>query len=183
MTIETIDPTVTNAAIDAETNRLINSTLQKHGLTLEQLNQQCPGAAEDARRTAREFVEREQEIAANPVYQQLQAEREAHKLTKMQLEAMKQTRVAVGNDVQPVADVAVVRARLGERDWYALTDNGRLQSCGIDPNKVTPLVREECKKLFGRGADSHYANDFYKSNAGQYRNLKNIAIVLGIQGM
>jgi hypothetical protein len=175
----TIDTTAQDAAIKVAADNLIRAAAVKNGMTLEQVPQE---AKEDAYRFAKAAYEEDQARAANPVYAQLQAEREAHRLTQMQLQAVKQTRVTVGNNVQPVANVAVVRAQMGERDWYALTDNGRLQACGINPATVTTVEIQECKRLFGRGIDSAYSSNFFKQDAGRYRTLKNIAIVLGIQG-
>lgn len=176
-------PIVTNETterdIENETNRLLAAACQKAGLHPSQLPVE---AVEDARNAARNKVEREQALAANPVYAQLEAERAAHKITQMQLEAVKQTRVNVGNDTRPALDPAIIRARMGENDWHALTDNGRLQSIGVDPATVTGVERQQIKELFGRGCDSHYANDFFKQNAGRYRLLKNIAVVLNLQG-
>jgi hypothetical protein len=148
-------------------------------MTFEQVPQE---AKDDAYRYAKAALEEKQAEAANPVYAQLQAEREAHRLTQMQLEAVKQTRVNVANDTRPALDPAIIRARMGERDWFALTDSGRLQSIGVDPASVTGVEKQQIKELFGRGCDSHYANDFFKQNAGRYRLLKNIAVVLNLQG-
>jgi len=177
MTIEnqsTIDPAIKIAA-----DQLIRQAAQKSGIRLEDVPAE---AREDAYRYAKAAYEEDQALKANPVYAQLEAERAAHKLTQAQLAAVKQTRVTVGNNVQPAANVEVVRARMGERDWYALTDNGRLQACGINPATVTPVEIQECKRLFGRGVDSAYSCNFFKQDAGRYRTLKNIAIILGIQG-
>jgi hypothetical protein len=71
---------------------------------------------------------------------------------------------------------------MGEGDWRALTDDGRLRSCGIDPRNVTQLDLQEAKKVFGRGMDSHYSSNLSKQDWARYKHLKNIAIVLGIQG-
>ena len=71
---------------------------------------------------------------------------------------------------------------MGERDWFALTDNGRLQACGIAPNSVTEVEIQEAKKLFSSGSDSSYASNAFKQDAGRYRLLKNIAVILGLQG-
>ena len=178
-TQNTPSPAITEAAIDNETNRIIAATCAKHGIRPSDLP---PGAADDARRAAKDMLEADATTKANPLYAQLEAEREAHRLTQATLAAVKQTRIAPNNDVKPVADVARVRGLMGDRDWYALTDNGRLQSCGINPAEVTAVERQQCKELFGRGCDSHYANDFFKQNAARYRHLKNIAIILGLQG-
>jgi hypothetical protein len=170
---------ITDADVDRETNRLIAAACAKHNITVSELP---PGTVESARQNARDMLETEAALKSNPLYGQLQAEREAHKLTRMELGAVKQTRIAPNNDVKPVADVARVRGLMGERDWHALTDGGRLAACGIPPATVTPIEIQEAKNLFGRGVDSHYASNFFKQDAGRYRHLKNIAIVLGLQG-
>lgn len=166
-------------AIRAEANRLIADAAQKGGYTVDQIPQQ---ARNDAYSYARNAYVEERAKKANPLYAQLEAEREAHKRTKLELSAARETRIAPHNDVKPVADVARVRGLMGERDWHALTDAGRLASCGIPPATVTPVEIQEAKSLFGRGADSHFANDYFKRDAGRYRHLKNIAIILNLQG-
>lgn len=182
MTIENTETQLTAAdefAIQTTTNELIRKAASKNGMRFEDVPVE---AREDALRYATNAFREEQAVKANPLYAQLQAEREAHKLTQAQLQAVKQTRVTAANNVTPVADVARVRGLMGERDWHALTDNGRLQSCGIDPASVTAVERQQCKELFGRGCDSHHANDTFKADAGRYRHLKNIAIILNLQG-
>jgi hypothetical protein len=99
-TQSTTSTAVTDDAIDAETNRIIAATCVKHGIQPSDLP---PGAADDARRAAKEMLQADAAQKANPLYTQLQAEREAHRLTQMTLEAVKQTRVGVANDVKPVA--------------------------------------------------------------------------------
>jgi hypothetical protein len=177
--LSTIDPTVTEADIKIAAENLIRAAAAKHGMRFEDVPQE---ARDDAYNFAKASVEVQQAEAANPVYKQLEAEREAHRLTQMQLAAVKQTRVAAANDVQPVANVALIRGQLGEKTWMALTDNGRLQACGINPATVTPVEIKEAKKLFGRGIDSHYSSNAFKQDAGRYRHLKNVAIILGLQG-
>lgn len=170
---------ISESSIQDAANQLIRAAAHKSGMSFEEVPQQ---AKDDAYAYAKASIEAEQALKSNPLYTQLQAEREAHKLTQMQLEASRQTRIAPNNDVKPVADVARVRGLMGETSWFALTDNGRLAACGIPPATVTPLEIEECKKLFGRGCDSHYASNAFKQDAGLYRHRKNIAIILGIQG-
>jgi hypothetical protein len=183
MTIEnqsTIDTTAQDTAIKIAADNLIRAAAVKNGMTLEQVPQE---AREDAYRFAKAAYEEDQALKSNPVYASLQAEREAHKLTRLQLEAVKQTRPTLGTNAQPSSlNPEVVRAQMGEGEWRALTDNGRLQACGINPTTVTPVEIQECKKIFGRGMDSHYSSNAFKQDSARYRHLKNIAIVLGIQG-
>jgi len=179
-TFSTASPAVNNeVAIKQAADQLIRVAAEKNGMTIEQVPQE---AREDAYRFAKAAYEEDQALKSNPVYAQLQAEREAHRLTKMTLEAVKQTRPTVGSNAQPSANVEVVRAQMGERDWHALTDNGRLQACGINPATVTQVEIQESKRLFGKGIDSAYSSNFFKQDSGRYRHLKSIAIVLGLQG-
>jgi hypothetical protein len=164
-------------AIRAAANQIIAAAAQKGGYSVSEIPEE---AKLDALNYARNAYAEEQAQKSNPVYAQLQAEREAHRLTQLQLQAVSQTRIAPNNDVKPVADVSRVRGLMGERDWHSLTDSGRLAACGI--SQVTAVERQQCKELFGRGCDSHRASDFFKSDAGEYRRLKNIAIVMGWQG-
>ena len=166
-------------AIKQAADEMIRQAAAKIGKGFEDVPQE---AREDAYRYARATLEEEQALKANPVYAQLQAEREAHRLTQMQLAAVSQTRISVGNNVKSGPNPDIVRAQLGEQNWQTLTDNGRLQACGIDPAKVTPLEIQECQKVFGRKMDSHYSSNLSKQDWARYQHLKRIAIVLGIQG-
>ena len=175
----TTTPEANEAAIKTAADNLIRQAAAKNGLTFEQVPQE---AKDDAYRFAKAAFDEDQAIKSNPVYAQLQAEREAHKLTQMELQAVRQSRAPVGNDTHPAIDPHVKRMQMGENQWHALTDNGRLGSCGIDPATVTDVERLEAKKLFGRQMDSHYSSNFFKQSPGRYRHLKAIAIILGIQG-
>ena len=168
---------VTETAVNQAAESMILANCRKHEISREDFP---ADRVEEARQIVRREMEAEAELKSNPLYARVQAAEEAARLAKMELAAVKQTRIAPNNDVKPVADVARVRGLMGERDWHALTDSGRLAACGI--SQVSAVERQQCKELFGRGCDSHHANDFFKSNAGEYRRLKNIAIVLGIQG-
>ena len=170
---------IEEAAIKIAADNMIRQAAAKNNMTFEQVPEQ---AKQDAYAYAKASIEADQALKANPLYTQLQAEREAHKLTQAQLEAVKQTRIAPNNDVKPVADVSRVRGLMGENSWMALTDNGRLAACGIPPASVTSVELTEAKKIFGRGCDSHYSSNAFKQDAGRYRHLKNIAIILGLQG-
>ena len=174
----TTSPAVNNeAAIKQAADQLIREAAAKHGMTFEQVPEE---AKQDAYNFAKASVEAQQAEAANPVYAQLQAEREAHRLTQLQLDAVKQTRVSVGNNVPSGPNPEIVRAQLGEGNWRALTDNGRLQACGINPATVTTLDLQEAQRVFGRKMDSHYSANLSKQDWTRYKHLKNIAIIMSI---
>jgi hypothetical protein len=172
----------TNKAIETETNRIISATLQKHGITLDQLKQQCPGAVEDAQRVAKDGVEKAQALEANPVYAQLEAEREAHRLTQMALEASRQIRPNNTNVASPTLDPTIVRAKLGEREYWALTDDGRLAAIGVAPGTVTRVDHENIKALFGKHTSSAFASNYQKQSPTDYKRLRAIATVLDLKG-
>ena len=70
-------PAATEAAITSATNKLIQASCLKHGITVDQIP---PDAIEDARRTAREMVESDQRKQSNEyfhLYEQQKAEAEA----------------------------------------------------------------------------------------------------------
>lgn len=162
----------TERAINAATDKIIASTCAKHGLTPSQLSSE---AINDAKRTAVHMVARDQARAANPMYGELEAERQKNHLLEMQLAAIKQGRVNVANDKQPPVTVAVARARLGEKAWCIdLTDAGRLQAIGIDPSTVNAGTKQEILDLFGPKSDSARSNDAFKSNPGRYRQLRGV---------
>jgi hypothetical protein len=182
MTIENTESQLTAAdefAIQTTTNDLIRKAAAKSGMRFEDVPVE---AREDALRYTKAAFAEEQAVKANPLYAQLQAEREAHRLTKMQMDAVKQTRIGAPSNAKGGPDPNVVRAQLGENNWRALTDNGRLQACGINPATVSPVEILEAKKVFGRGMDSHYSSNLSKQDWGRYQHLKRIAVVLNIQG-
>src|SRR5579859_6268256 len=76
-------------AIKTAADTLIRAAAAKNGWTYEQVPIE---ARTDALNYARNSYIEEQARKANPVYAQLQAEREAHKLTQMQLDSLRQTR-------------------------------------------------------------------------------------------
>ena len=152
----------------------IQSTMERHNVTRAQIK---PEFIQDAYDLARGKVEEQRERESDPIYQQLQSEREAHRLTQLQLDIIKQTRSNTANDKAPAISPEIVRARMGERDWMSLSDSGRLMACDINPNEVTAVVKEEIRTLFG-GGDSHYASNFYKENKARYQRLKSISILL-----
>jgi hypothetical protein len=182
MTIENANTpaAIEEAAIRQAADQIIRTSAAKHGMTFEQVPQD---AKDDAYRYAAAAYAEDQAQKVNPVYAQLQAEREAHRITQMTLDAVKQTRPAVGTNGSPSSlNPDIVRAQMGEGEWRALTDNGRLQVCGINPATVTQVEILEAKKVFGRGTDTHYAANLAKQDWTRYKHLKNLAIVLGIQG-
>ncbi|HEX4320707.1 MAG TPA: hypothetical protein VHZ52_07385 [Acidobacteriaceae bacterium] len=109
---------------------------------------------------------------------ELRAEREKLRIVEMQVAALKISH-PIQNNAQPAISVDVARGRLGLDAWKALTDAGRLQAIGVDPNTVTDATKAEVMELFGPKSDSAKAHDAFKSNAGRYRHLKNIGICAG----
>ena len=171
---------IEESAIKQAADALIRQAAAKNGMTVEQVPEQ---AKQDAYNYARNAYVEEQALKSNPLWAQLEAERAAHAQTKKTLEATQQVRpqpVNGSRDTGP--DPVVVRAQMGEGNWRALTDNGRLQACNLDPNSVTQVDLTEAKRCFGRGTDTHYASNLSKQDWGRYKRLKRIAIVLGIQG-
>ena len=166
-------------AIKAAANQIIADAARKGGYTVDQIPQE---AKDDAYRYAKAKYIEDESLKSNPMYAQLQAEREAHRLTQMRLNVVSQTRSNTSSNVKSGPDPNVVRAQLGEGQWRALTDNGRLQVCGINPATVTPLDVQEAKKAFGRGPDTHFASNLSKQDWGRYQYLKRLAIVSNIQG-
>ena len=172
MSLDTNDSPATVAAIDAETTRIITATCEKHQIHPSQLP---AGAADDARRAARDMILRDEARKANPLYTELEQEREKGRLLQMQLDAVKQSRVNAGNDRQPAVSVDVARAKLGELEWsHRMTDAQRLQAIGVNPAEVTPETRQTIMEIFGPHSDHHRASDLMKADAFRYRTLKNI---------
>lgn len=168
------------AQIKTAADGMIRTAAQRANMTFEDVPQY---AKDDALRTAKAAFEEQKAQESNPLWKELQAEREAHALTRKTLEATQQVRpkpVNGSRDTGP--DPVVVRAQMGEGNWRALTDNGRLQACNVDPSSVTQADLTEAKRVFGRGTDTHYASDLAKRDFARYKHLKRIAVVLNIQG-
>ena len=167
-----------DAAIDRETTRIINATCEKHQIHPSQLP---PGAVEDAKRAGRDMILRDEARKANPLYSELEQEREKGRLLEMQLEAVKQSRVNVGNDRRPAVTVDVARAKLGELEWvHRMTDAQRLQAIGVNPVEVTAETRQTILEIFGPKSDHHRASDLMKADSLRYRTLKEIGRALKI---
>jgi hypothetical protein len=176
MSTYTATPEVQTAA-----NKLIAAAAVKAGYTFDQVPEE---ARQDAYRYAAAAIAEQEALKANPLYLPLEAEREQHRLTKLELSAVKQTRIGVpNNDAKPSSlEPQVVRQRMGEKDWWLLTQNGRLAACNIPPASVTEVDVQEAKRIFGRGAVSSYSNNAFKTDPVRYRHLKNLAVVLDLQG-
>ena len=178
MTIENTEIQLTATdefAIQTTTNELIRKAAAKNGMTFEDVPVE---AREDAYRFAKAAFQEEKLVKANPLWEQLQAERAAHKLTQTQLDAVKFGRVNVGNDGQPAITEQIARARLGEAAWMGMTNEGRLQAIGVNPASVTANTKQECQELFGRKSSSAHASNYMKLNGKRYRELREIARVM-----
>jgi hypothetical protein len=182
MTIENTESQLTAAdefAIQTATNELIQKAATRNNMRFEDVPVE---AREDALRFARNAFAEKKAIEANPVYGQLQAEREAHRLTQMRLEAVSQSKINPTSNVKVGPDPIVVRAQMGEGPYRALTDDGRLRACGINPANVTQLDRSEAKRAFGKGTDTHFASNLSKQDWARYKYLKSLAIIENYQG-
>jgi hypothetical protein len=166
-------------AIDSEANRIISATLQKHNMTLDQLNQQCPGAVEDARNTAKQMIERDTARKENPMYAELEQEREKSRLLQAQVNALKTSRTNTANDRRPAITAEQARAQVGELEWnHRMTDAQRLQVLGVEPSTVDAATRQQIMAVFGPKSDHRRASDLMKADAFRYRQLKEIGRAL-----
>ena len=176
MSLDTSNTTaVTDAAIDAETNRIVAANLAKHNKTIDQLP---PGAMEDARRTAREMVESDQRNQNNEyfhLYNQQKAEAEA---LKTQLGAVRENRTARA-DTRTVDTMEQVRERVGRANWFQLSEAGKLTALGLDPATID---KAQLRTLFGKHTDTAAAVDFSKVNGYRYKQLRQAALALDITG-
>lgn len=167
-------------AVKAAAENLVRSAALKSGKTFEEIPIE---ARTDAINYARTSYIEEKALKQNPLWPQLESERAAHALTKKTLEASQQVRpspVSGSRDTGPDPDV--VRARMGETNWWGLTDNGRLQVCGVNPDTLTQVDLTEAKRCFGKSTDTHYASNLAKQDWGRYKHLKRIANVLDLLG-
>jgi hypothetical protein len=172
----TEDNDVTDAAIEAEANRIIAATCAKHGLDPSELP---PGATEDARRAAKETIEREAAKKANPIYAELEQEREKTRLLQAQVNALKSSHSNAASDRRPAITADAARAQVGEMAWnHQMTDAQRLQVIGVDPATVDAATRQEIMDVFGPKSDPHRASDLKRSNSFRYRQLKEVGRAL-----
>jgi hypothetical protein len=171
---------ITESAVNQAAEAIIQTNCNRHGMSREQFP---ADGVEEARRIARQELEADAALKANPLFLQLEAERAARLQAEATLAAVSQSRANPNaQSVRTGPDPNVVRAQLGEVQWKMLSDNGRLQACGIQPSSVTPVELLEAKKLFGRGMVSSYSSNFFKQDQARYQHLKRIAVVLNIQG-
>ena len=184
MTIEnTTSPAVTEAdevVIMQAAATLIRQAAVKGGVSVDQVSEE---AKRDAYNYAKASYEEQKAQESNPLWKELQAEREAHALTRKTLEATQQVRPNVVSGAKDnLPDPNVIRARMGEGAWRALTNDGRLITCGLDPASITAADVAESKRVFGKHPDTNHAVDLAKRDFARYKRLKNIAIVAGYQG-
>ena len=167
-------------SIESQVRNAAESTIQaylaKHNVTRDQLR---PEAITEAYAYARTQLEEKRDREGDAVYIALQAERERNRTMQLQLDALKQSRSNTNNNHQAPTgvDPNIVRAKMGERDWFALTDSQRLVACGVDPMKITAVDKENIRECFG-GGNPHFASNLMKENPSEYRRLKNVSIVL-----
>ena len=167
-------------AIQAAANQIIVATAAKKGLRFEDVPIE---ARQDALNYARNAFEEKKAQESNPLWKELQAEREAHALTRKTLEVTQQVRPnVVSNSKDNLPDPNVIRARMQEGPWRALTNDGRLIACGLDPASITAADIAEAKRVFGKNPDTAHAVDLSKRDFARYKRLKNLAIVSGYQG-
>lgn len=170
----------TESDINAAAEKMIAVNCQRHNVSRENFPSD---GVEEAKRLARQELEADFALRSNPLYERLKASEEAARQARLERDAALQVRPSTGgNSTGGTKDPHVVRAQLGEANYRALTDNGRLMSCGVDPSKVGPVELQDAKKIFGRGADTHFASNMMKQDAARYHYLKTIAVVMNIQG-
>jgi hypothetical protein len=168
------------ASIRSEATKIIAAAAVKGGYSADQIPTE---ARQDALNFARRNFIEQKALKSNPLWETLEAERAAHQQTRKELEAFAQVRPQpVSNTRDNGPDPNVVRARMGEGNWRALTDAGRLKACGVDPASVTEGEIIQARRIFGRGADTHAAVDLSKADFGRYKHLKRIAVVMGLPG-
>ena len=171
-------PAVTEAAITAATDSIIASTCQRRGITPADLP---PGAVEDARRAATEMIQSEAAKESNEYYHLYNQEKQARETAEATLKAVRENRTVAANTVDHRHTVTAERARdlMGRNQWFCLTDAQKIQAVDVDPSSVDRL---QVRALFGKGADSHTAVDFQRSNPRRYAALREVAKVLNIYG-
>jgi hypothetical protein len=174
-----IDPgTVTDAAIDAETNRIIMASCAKHNIQPSQLPE---GAIDDARRAAREMVESESAKESNEYYHLYMQEKAAHAATSATLGAVKQNQGVTTANQNYRHPVTAERARelMGRAQWFMCTEAQKIQAMDVDPKSVD---KAQVRALFGKNHDVTAAVDFSKANPRRYAALREVAKALNIYG-
>jgi hypothetical protein len=177
-TQNTTSPAVTDAAIDAETNRIIAATCVKHGIQPSDLP---PGAADDARRAAREMIESEARKDSNEYFHLYNQEKQARETAEATLKAVRENRNIAANTADHRHTVTAERARalMGNEQWFMCTADQRIQAVDVDPKSVDKV---QLRALFGRGHSTADAVDFAKANPRRYAALREAAKAIGVYG-
>jgi hypothetical protein len=177
MSIETQNttPVVTDAAIDAETNRIVAASLAKHNMSIDQLP---PGAMEDARRAAKEMLEADARNQSNEYFHLYQQQKQEAEALKAQLGAVRENRTARA-DTRTVDTMEQVRERVGRATWFQFSEAQKLTALGLDPATVD---KNQLRTLFGRNTDTAFAVDFMKTNPYLYKQYRQASLALNITG-
>jgi hypothetical protein len=164
----------------------IESTCERHGVERNQLKDE---AIADAYASARARVLHEKEHSQDVGYQALLQERRKTAALEAQIAALSMSKPVANESGNAgharssrLPDSEIVRAKLGPAAWNALTLDGRLTACGIQPSEVTASMREEISEVFGRNANSKRAADLHATRPDHYRKLKSVANILNLTG-
>lgn len=171
--METIE--INQEQIESRARQIVEASCKKHNAPVETVSE---AQWNDARSTAKMQLEERAELEKNPYFRLYNEEKAAHAATKTQLDIVKTTRTSSGTTAKAAITVEVARAKMGDQ-WFLGTDNQRLQALGIDPNTIN---REELRRLFGRGASSHDAVDYQRTNPQRYATLREAAKALSVYG-
>jgi len=168
-------PTATDAAINAATDKIIESTCARHNIQVADLP---PGAVEEARRAATEMIQSEARKESNEYYHLYNQEKKARETAEAQLGAVRENREAKA-DTRTVESMEQVRERVGRAMWFQFSESQKLTALGLDPATVD---KNQLRSLFGAKSDGAYAVDFMKTSPYRYRQLKQAALALNITG-
>lgn len=173
--------TITPEALKAEAARLVAAACERNGLKPDQITpEQAQAAVEHAKKNLEAKAAAEAEEAKRGPYRALFEEQVAqNKALQAMLDAVKsQARTNADNrDAKPVVTAEAARRRMGDLHWSKLTPDGRVQALGVDPRTVDVA---ELKATFGRGCDHMRASTLMKVSPARYRQMKEVAIALGV---
>lgn len=166
---------VSQEAIEAETERLIQKAAERNGLSADSIREQVQV---EAREQAKKNLEQAAKDENNPYRKLYEAERAQRKIAEDSLANIRTNAAKHSDNTRPLVTAEQARRRAGELQWnHKLSVSQKIATLGVEPASVN---LEEVQKLFGRGSDLKLALDLHKSDPARYRQLREVAKVAGI---
>ena len=163
---------IKEAALLAETERLIRVAAERNNLPVDVVREQYSQAA---REQALKSFEQADSDTSN-VYRRLYGDSQDRiRQLEAQLSATQQSRVR--SDDRVIVTTAESVQKRDPLAWFKMTPEQRLSSIGVDH---TTIDKKELESLFGKKSDHKKASDLMRVDQRRYKTLREAAKVLGI---